>query len=326
MRRKNDDPKYKYVYTFYPQINSDPANKSTFYKYCYFALIRWKPWQKFYENVIDGAEEDSYPLKDLDTLPPEKRDIIVNMWRALLASNITKSEGADFFIREIDRMRSREFMDELAQDDDHEFQSPGINNRMFSPDANQPELWEELIQALQNHRNDDEDDNVAMEWEQDADHTILQHDYSEAERTVEHIDRRWSEILGEHTIRADRRRITLSDLSPSQQKPVEIWLRMMGLWKSSPDGDFLPPEARPECQAPNVLLIGGAAGTGKSYIIDCLVTEALDRMQLKKPALDKAKPYFILVMAPTGRAAMNVQGYTLHSRDGDLRRDVRRIK
>ena len=48
------------------------------------------------------------------------------------------------------------------------------------------------------------------------------------------------------------------------------------------------------------MVVSGTAGTGKSYLIQCL------KFLLKKQ---------LLVAAPTGVAAFNVDGYTLHSLD-----------
>ena len=51
-------------------------------------------------------------------------------------------------------------------------------------------------------------------------------------------------------------------------------------------------------QAPLRMLVSGTAGTGKSYLIQCIKKLLQDRL---------------VVAAPTGVAAFNVHGYTLHS-------------
>ena len=53
-----------------------------------------------------------------------------------------------------------------------------------------------------------------------------------------------------------------------------------------------------ECMTPLRMIVSGTAGTGKSYLIQCLENLLGDRLR---------------VIAPTGGAAYNVHGHTLHS-------------
>jgi PIF1-like helicase len=50
---------------------------------------------------------------------------------------------------------------------------------------------------------------------------------------------------------------------------------------------------------------------GKSYLIDCLVTEAEERYEAKY-----GKKGTVIIIAPTGKAALNAGGVTMHSKNG----------
>jgi hypothetical protein len=51
--------------------------------------------------------------------------------------------------------------------------------------------------------------------------------------------------------------------------------------------------------------------TGKSFLIDCLVTEACERYYEKSNARG-----YILIVAPTGKAALQAGGFTIQSNRG----------
>ena len=51
----------------------------------------------------------------------------------------------------------------------------------------------------------------------------------------------------------------------------------------------------------------GTAGTCKSYAIDAIITELL--LRLTEKGINGME---VLVLAPTGRAAMQAKGFTLH--------------
>lgn len=59
------------------------------------------------------------------------------------------------------------------------------------------------------------------------------------------------------------------------------------------------------------MIITGTAGTGKSYTIDAMIIELLYRL-IEKGITGKG----VLVMAPTGIAAMQAKGFTLHCAEG----------
>lgn len=64
----------------------------------------------------------------------------------------------------------------------------------------------------------------------------------------------------------------------------------------------------PNSSIPNAMIITETAGTGKSYTTDAMITELLVRLT--------EKGMEVLVLAPTGRAAMQAKGFTLHCAEG----------
>lgn len=59
------------------------------------------------------------------------------------------------------------------------------------------------------------------------------------------------------------------------------------------------------------MIIAGTAGTDKFFTIDAIITESPQRLE-EQGVTGKT----VLVMAPTGRAATQAKGYTLHCSEG----------
>ena len=313
------------VFVINPQMNSDPSKPTTYYKYCYLALLRLKPWHTFPEHVI--INDDNEPrgtCDDLNKISDDLQHRLVESWNAF-RDNVLQGDAIghvrdDFFQREVDRMRNPIEQQEALMDEG--FLQSQEEGDAFSPDDQQPEFADLYNSMCQRPFEDDMD--AEMEWTTDNNFNIPNNDYKVPqpnnpnivinELTITHIKTKWKELdeTNPPMIRTARH---LNDLSDSQRQPVTVWLSLMGLWKDA-NGNFLPPTQPDEDNlAPNVMIIGGPAGTGKSFIIDCMVTEALERMEEKSPA-PPGNPHKIKVMAPTGRAAMASKGVTLHSREG----------
>jgi len=62
---------------------------------------------------------------------------------------------------------------------------------------------------------------------------------------------------------------------------------------------------------PYAVFISGGAGVGKSHVVNMLY-QALDRELSRHPG-DNPEDTRILLCAPTGKAAFNIHGYTIHS-------------
>jgi Cdc6-like AAA superfamily ATPase len=85
---------------------------------------------------------------------------------------------------------------------------------------------------------------------------------------------------------------------------------MCGVMKDE-NNQFLPKKQMQNSTIPNAMIITGTAGTGKSYTIDGMITELLSRLDEK--GIHNME---VLVLAPTGRAAMQAKGFTLHCAEG----------
>jgi hypothetical protein len=71
----------KIIFIFSPQINSDPNKDSTYFQYCYYSLLKYKPWQNFYENVLSLQQ---YECSNLDQLNLEMQQHIITEWTSWL--------------------------------------------------------------------------------------------------------------------------------------------------------------------------------------------------------------------------------------------------
>ena len=117
-------------------------------------------------------------------------------------------------------------------------------------------------------------------------------------------------IINENVQHIVRRVVTLDDLKEQQNQAVLVWLDICGVSKND-NGEFIPGKIREDNDCPNGMIICGTAGTGKSYAIDAMVYELLSRLE-EKGITGKS----VLVMAPTGKAALQAGGYTLQSKEG----------
>ena len=101
----------------------------------------------------------------------------------------------------------------------------------------------------------------------------------------------------------------LGDLQSQQQLCVKTFLHLCGLMKNE-NGEFIEEKRDLDSSVPNGMIIVGTAGTGKSYTINGIINEIINRKK------EKNEERTVLVMAPTGRAAMQANGYTLQCKEG----------
>lgn len=132
----------------------------------------------------------------------------------------------------------------------------------------------------------------------------------------------------------ERKTVHLSDLnlsdkeSKQQHDVVKVFLKLAGLWKDD-QGLFLHPMRQGD-NGGNVIIVPGPAGSGnfftstqptlfrtynpvsgKSFLIECLVTEAVERYKMRNEV-----DGYILIVAPTGNAALQAGGYIMQSSSG----------
>jgi hypothetical protein len=90
----------------------------------------------------------------------------------------------------------------------------------------------------------------------------------------------------------------------NQKKVWEIGIRFARALVKSREGKNPPPSPAP------LVMVDGAAGAGKSTTINLL--KEMVQLIVQQPGDHLECPY-ILLCAPTGTAAINIKGQTLHS-------------
>lgn len=98
-------------------------------------------------------------------------------------------------------------------------------------------------------------------------------------------------------------------LQNQKQMCVKTFLHICGLMKIE-NGQFSEKRRDPDPNVPDGMIIVGTAGTGKSYTINGMINEIIQRK------LETNEECTVLVMAPTGRAAMQANGLTLQCKEG----------
>ena len=153
----------------------------------------------------------------------------------------------------------------------------------------------------QGEQENDEDKVEAIIQREEFEHldpeTSLEHVENVFEKRFRHIEVR---PLVELRIKARR-------LDLYQRKVLEIGIRHARALVKARGGKNPPPQTSP------LVMVDGAAGAGKSCTINIL-NEIL-RLILQQPGDNPDCPY-ILLCAPTGTAAVNVKGQTLHTAFG----------
>ena len=118
------------------------------------------------------------------------------------------------------------------------------------------------------------------------------------------IDAKWNQVAGDLQVRTLRTRRQLDgfDLSNSgykqQHDTIVVFLKMMGLWKGT-SGAY-EPASRKGNLCSNAMLVSGPAGAGKSFLIDCLVTECEQKFKEKT-----GREGYVHILAPTGNPHAN---------------------
>jgi len=145
-------------------------------------------------------------------------------------------------------------------------------------------------------------------WNEEVDFTIPNNFYTENEFSKIHIDEKWFELQSTTALQnatllpAQRNQVQLTDLNEQQREAAIVWRQICS-------NDLDAPIQHSNLLS-NAMIINGVGGTGKSYLIDAMITQTL--------ALPENRNKWVLVMAPTGKAALNASGFTLHSANGLL--------
>lgn len=290
-RRSNDNSHTVCIYS--PEYKSK-STLNTYYKYCWVSLLKYKPWQNYVESLF-GDENDKNSCIDMDLISDENRLRIISTWELFLLDNANN----DSLMREIERLQEPNERDEDEADGIVHSQNEG-----FEADPDQPDY----VSIFKRMTNDNEDDIGEMEWNKNVDFNATTNLYANNENSIQYIKDKWITVKSEEHFQI-RPPTMLTDLQAQQKQCVQTFLFMNGLMKDE-NGNFLDKRVDNESRVPNGMIIVGTAGTGKSYTINAMINEIIARR------LEKNQERTVLIMAPTGRAAMQASGYTLQCKDG----------
>lgn len=300
----------KTISIFSPNLKSSRTSE-TYYKYCWFSLLKFKPWINYEENVFstDIIYKDS--CKNINILQKhiteENKDVtdeikekIIIAWTEYMNSEERQNDNlSDAINRQIDVLQQADMRIELIDNNNLNTQNDG-----YEVDNSQPDDMNIYTRINNNSREDD--DTREIVWDKEYDFNGNIENLKDEEGNRKFIDEKWIEILG-NLPPIVRRIITYDQCNIQQQQAVSVWLDICGVTKDI-DGSFLPSKIMPNCSSNNVMIINGTAGTGKSYVIDCMIHELL--------SIPGNEDKTDLVMAPTGRVAAGVNGFTLQSAEG----------
>ena len=94
----------KTIPIFSPNLKST-ENKPTYYKYCFIALIKFKTWEGYKEQVFSNDVADKDKCIDLDKVDDDLKDRIIFAWHAYLNDPNRTDNLDDPIMREVDRLQ-----------------------------------------------------------------------------------------------------------------------------------------------------------------------------------------------------------------------------
>jgi hypothetical protein len=156
------------------------------------------------------------------------------------------------------------------------------------------------VQYVRDQHTDDMND-VEVRWDKTHDFSVLHHTY-DINIDTNDISVKYDEILKLSRV-VNRREVCKSRLNVKQRMAHDLIVRAMTLedGQSKTDGGN---------DVSRLQLVIGKGGAGKSYVLDSVIST------LKRDYGKDDDTY--LVMAPTGKAASNICGSTIHSHDEGL--------
>lgn len=281
---------------FSPDFKS-VKNTPHYYKSCWYSLLIFKPWSDYCGTLLlnDVAMNSCF---DITNAPEELQNDIISSWESFLIDPINVDNANDDLMRQVDR-----FQHEMHLNEDGE--APVSPNGDFSAADDQPDF----NHIFRNVTDVIDDDSETVQWNTEFDFNIPQNHYESDENLPINLKLKHTDIiiLKNPMIRVP---IYLDGLKSQQKNAVITFLHLCGVMKDA-NNQFLPQKRMPNSTIPNAMIITGTAGTGKSFTIDAMITELLSRLEEKN-----INDMEVLVLAPTGRAAMQAKGFTLHCAEG----------
>lgn len=150
----------------------------------------------------------------------------------------------------------------------------------------------------------DRDYSQDIEWDSTRDWTSSHQVYDDDTFTCRFAKQQWNFLYQDYNHNRntlDESSMQLPTLNTEQQRAVDVWTTLF----SETISDQALTNMR---HIKNAMIINGVAGTGKSLTIREMANQAL--------SLPHNQGKKVLIMAPTGKAALGCGGVTLHSKEG----------
>jgi len=267
----------KRVIIFSPTYSSNINNEYYPY-YCYYYIMKHKPWVDFPESLYNGIQSGTF-LTDIQNDNIKK--------------GITEIYN-NFNIRNTQLINSPEieYFRNLPNDSDEDDNNIGYfheNNQLLRDDNHDEDdigllhadhLLEPDLEILSNYA-----------WNELHDWQRMINNYSNENLHEENVNNHYH-MIDSNGDQLQNRRIVLPDqLLPDQLRCHNIIINMI--------------RSIPTINNNRCALILGGAGSGKSFTLDAIVNSLLVEHGLN-----------CHVCAPTGKAASNINGFTIYSKEG----------
>ena len=292
------------VITVSPQYSSKKTSDN-YYRYCYVQLWANKPfvdhpYQTFNHGIdirsavngrtrragVSGDEAEyadqvlACPL--LSEPSEEIKGAIVAAWTNFASIRGELLQERVSQIREEELKEAEEDNDGIIRDSSQQLFSQVTNDSEFNEFARSVGLIREP------------DDEVAFTWDETFDFRRPAQEYNcEGEFNIEFLLEKWDSLKGSEISRGGRREVHRHQLNAEQMRAHDEVVRIV--------------RGEVECSYKVVLTIG-RGGTGKSWLVDAITTTLCSQ----------SRTDVVKVLAPTGKAALNIGGQTLHAKDGLL--------
>ena len=281
---------------FSPDISCTDKKSEHFYKYALISLLKHKPWNTKMQMLYNGTNDVP---SSLDEMHDCEKELVINAFQEFFRDEDLPTYCLDSpMLRELHRVQG-------------DLSGSTINSILSM--ENLDSIDEALKYKADNDFDDDESWGDNNYWDKDATFPKMLNTYADneeiKEERIDEVKRQNKESSPNHERPAIYLKdFTNGDIGSIQQKEViETFLKMCGLGKDE-KGNFIDNDSSNQT---NVLLCPGPAGTGKSYVIDCIITEIKLRYEEKFQISAE-----VLVLAPTGKAAVNCGGATINSNQG----------
>jgi DNA replication protein DnaC len=269
------------VASFIPDFPSSPASK-LYTSYCYFSLIKYKPWVDFPESTYGGRNgkfEDEIEIYSNSNHNDPITNPIISAWYQFLRE-YNAENPPDYIQRRIDEMRS--FAEQDQWTPLHE-ETDGLELDENISQDNFTRLCREALLSSQGDLSSQQ-----CEWNDLHTWTTPEQLYVQLP-TSDWIKRKWDEIQQGIAL-VEHRQINRESLNQLQGSAFDLLSYMV-----ENKDNFAT--LHPEISVKGLLLTGGA-GCGKSYVVDAIRTRYGERVK---------------VMAFSGKAGSNINGSTIHS-------------